>query len=177
MIDVENGFVALLSLIRATAYGFSDQTLLTKLSGEPQHPGKWKELYKRLVGISPIQEAEYFIIRYLRRDEGGELKRVNTEFGTNWKLPQKAINCFKNERGLFASLNAIPPNVQMIEPIIEEDDIDKDRTSIIKWDRYKTVPKTKKRKGKKTETEQPETQQISKRTRSGTTTTRIGSIL
>ena len=65
MTDVENGFVALLSLIRATAYGLSDQTFLSKLSGEPQKPGKWKELYKRLVGIPPIQEIEYFIIRNL----------------------------------------------------------------------------------------------------------------
>ena len=67
---------------------------------------------------------------------------------------------------MFEALNAIPPGVKVVEPIIEEDDVDKCRTSIIKWDRYKTVPKTKKRKGKKTETEESETQQISKRTRS-----------
>ena len=125
MTDVENGFVALLSLIRATAYGISDQTFLSKLSGEPQKEGKWKELYKRFVGIPPIQEIEYFIIRNLNRDEGGEFTRVDGEFGPKWKLPEKFLQCLKNEKDMFEALNAIPPGVKVVEPIIEEDDVDK----------------------------------------------------
>ena len=164
MTDVENGFVALLSLIRATAYGFSDQTFLTKMSGEPQSPEKWKELYKRLVGISPIQDIEYFIVRYLKGEEGGRLKREAGEFGPKWRIPREYLSCLKNERAIFQAINALPPGVRMNAPIIEEDDIDKERANIIKWDRYKTVPKAKKGKTKIAE---PEPQPAVKRTRSG----------
>jgi hypothetical protein len=86
MTDVENSFVALLSMLRATAIGISDQNFLTMMSGEPLHAGKWIDLYKRLIGIKPIQKAEYGIVNLLK----GEETLIRDEMG-NYKLPNTII--------------------------------------------------------------------------------------
>jgi hypothetical protein len=134
MTDVENSFVALLSMLRATAIGISDQNFLTMMSGEPLYGGKWIDLYKKLIGIKPIQKAEYGIVNLLKGDES----LVRDELG-NYKLPSTIISCFKDERSLLQGLNGVPPGTTLPKAH-KEDELD-DYEVFTEWKRLNNVRK------------------------------------
>ena len=136
MTDVENAFIALLSMLRATAIGISDQNFLTIMSGEPLYAGKWIELYKRLVGIKPIQKAEYGIVNLLKGDEN--LVRDATG---NYKLPNAIISCFKDERSLLQGLNGLAPGT-VLPKAHKEDELD-DEKILVEWKRINNIRKRK----------------------------------
>jgi hypothetical protein len=156
MTDMENSFLALLSMLRATAYGLSDQNFLTIMSGEPQTKDKWKELYKQLIGVKPIQDAEYDIVRILRSEQ--YLERDNAG---NWKLPSSALACFKNERYILQGLNGLAPQTPLLEEVKGEDEgIEDEKNLIIQWDRYDNVPSKRKSRASSITSKRPPKKQL-----------------